>query len=254
VPATRYLNPVLPVMAVLAGEGLVAVASLAAMRLRASGGRRAGLTVVLALAVLGPGLAGSVQTGRFFRQTDTRTLAADYIRAHVPDGGTVLTQAYTLQLTPSAASLREAVRVNGVARPSVRWHNQLALAPYPAPAYRTIILGDGTGDPERLYLPYDTIAASAGLGALRSLGVDWVAIKSTAQTPAGIALLRARLDGAATRVAVFSPFAGGAAPEGVRPFLHNADARLDPALERPGPVVELWRLPPVDAGGSSGIK
>jgi hypothetical protein len=28
----------------------------------------------------------------------------------------------------------------------------------------------------------------------------------------------------------------------VAPFLHNTDARLDSALERPGPVIEIWRI------------
>jgi hypothetical protein len=30
---------------------------------------------------------------------------------------------------------------------------------------------------------------------------------------------------------------------GVAPFLHNTDARLDAALARPGPVIEIWQLP-----------
>jgi hypothetical protein len=52
------------------------------------------------------------------------------------------------------------------------------------------------------------------------------------------------------RIAVFSPYrdtAGAAnAPamdEGrPEPFLHNTDARIVPALERPGPIVEIWQI------------
>jgi hypothetical protein len=43
------------------------------------------------------------------------------------------------------------------------------------------------------------------------------------------------------RLAVFSPYRNGtgARPE---PFLHNTDARITAALERSGPVVEIWQL------------
>jgi len=26
------------------------------------------------------------------------------------------------------------------------------------------------------------------------------------------------------------------------PFLHNGDARIVPALERPGPIIEIWTI------------
>jgi hypothetical protein len=28
----------------------------------------------------------------------------------------------------------------------------------------------------------------------------------------------------------------------VEPYLHNTDARIREALERPGPIVEIWQL------------
>jgi hypothetical protein len=47
------------------------------------------------------------------------------------------------------------------------------------------------------------------------------------------------------RIAVFSPYSslerGGGAPQ-AEPFLHNTDARITSALERPGPVVEIWQI------------
>jgi len=47
------------------------------------------------------------------------------------------------------------------------------------------------------------------------------------------------------RLAVFSPYrnaaAPGSGPQAV-PFLHNTDTRIDRALERPGPVVEIWQI------------
>jgi hypothetical protein len=27
------------------------------------------------------------------------------------------------------------------------------------------------------------------------------------------------------------------------PYLHNTDARISAELERPGPLIEIWRLP-----------
>ena len=47
------------------------------------------------------------------------------------------------------------------------------------------------------------------------------------------------------RLAVFSPYRNaaepGSGPQAV-PFLHNTDTRIDRALERPGPVVEIWQI------------
>jgi len=46
-------------------------------------------------------------------------------------------------------------------------------------------------------------------------------------------------------IAAFSPFDPGV-PEAERsriePFLHNTDTRIDDALERPGPPLEIWQL------------
>ncbi len=47
------------------------------------------------------------------------------------------------------------------------------------------------------------------------------------------------------RIAVFSPYRPSVTADvaaTVEPFLHNIDARIDEALERPGPVIEIWRL------------
>ena len=47
------------------------------------------------------------------------------------------------------------------------------------------------------------------------------------------------------RIAVFSPYRPGiseAEQARIDPFLHNTDARIDDALERPGPPLEIWQL------------
>ena len=52
-------------------------------------------------------------TGAFIRETDTRTLALEYIREHIPAGATILTQPYSVPLEPTADVLREAVSRSG---------------------------------------------------------------------------------------------------------------------------------------------
>jgi hypothetical protein len=61
--------------------------------------------------------------------------------------------------------------------------------------------------------------------------------------------LLAALAGKGRRIAVFSPYshAGADGTPPAEPFLHNSDARITAALERPGPVVEIWQ---VDGSGS----
>ena len=64
-----------------------------------------------------PGSRAS-RTDAFIRQTDTRTLALDYIRAHIPAGATILTQPYSVPLEPTADVLREAVSRSGTEMPT----------------------------------------------------------------------------------------------------------------------------------------
>ena len=111
------------------------------------------LVVALALACRAFGSAAGI--GRFFPQTDTRTLAQRFIEAHVPPGATVLVQPYSVPLTQSRESLRRGAHAPPSAtpagpRPSSRI--RLALEPYPAPAYRTIYLGDGGLDADKIYV------------------------------------------------------------------------------------------------------
>jgi hypothetical protein len=53
------------------------------------------------------------------------------------------------------------------------------------------------------------------------------------------------LAGKGRRIAVFSPYSLAAVADGpprAEPFLHNSDARITAALDRPGPVVEIWQF------------
>ncbi|MCU0256509.1 MAG: glycosyltransferase family 39 protein, partial [Vicinamibacterales bacterium] len=122
VAASRYLNPVLPFVAVFAG---VAVSEFAAWRGRRAAGltravapgaggspsattaRRVTAAVATGLSVVAaiPGLVHSARTGRFFTQTDTRTLAQRFIEREVAPDTTVLLQPYSVPLQQSRESL-----------------------------------------------------------------------------------------------------------------------------------------------------
>jgi Dolichyl-phosphate-mannose-protein mannosyltransferase len=226
-PASRYLIPLVPFLAVLAGLGVAWIARW---------NQAAALVVLPALAVLP--LMTSVATDAFIRQTDTRTLAARFIEAHIPAGATILTQPYSVPLEPTADSLREAVKRSGKALPT-KTRLQIERNPYPAPAYRLVYLGLGL-DADKLYLPLEALGSDPR-GTIRAEHVAFVVLKRYNDEAPAMQPLTAALARDGRRLAVFTPYRDGAAarPE---PFLHNTDARITAALERSGPVVEIWQL------------
>jgi len=236
-PASRYLVPVMPFIAVFAA---LAIESVWTARWR---GHQI-VSVLLIVTVVAIALTESLRSDLFIRHTDTRTLALEYITAHIPTGTTILTQPYSVPLVPTVEVLREAVRRSEREMPT-KTRLQMASEPYPNPSYRLIYLGRGL-DPDKLYLPYDQLDGTDPLKAARAEHVAFVVLKRyNTSDPATLPFLTA-LAREARRIAVFSPYrdalvAGDAAapPE---PFLHNTDARIVGALERPGPVVEIWQI------------
>jgi hypothetical protein len=227
-PASRYLVPLVPFVALFAGIAVVEIWTK----------QRLVAQLVFAAAFATAGLE-SLRTDAFIRETDTRTLALDYIREHIPAGATILTQPYSVPLEPTADVLREAVSRSGRDMPT-KTALQIARDPYPAPAYRLIYLGRGL-DADKLYLPYEQLSGEA-------LGREHVAFlvlkRYNDEAPATMMLLTA-LAGKGRRIAVFSPYSRETGANGTaraEPFLHNSDARITAALERPGPVVEIWRI------------
>jgi hypothetical protein len=249
VAASRYLNPVLPFVAVLAAYAVCRV-----LPGLGAAGRGVGLVwgrpwaiagVALLLAV--PGVQLSADLGRFFEQTDTRTLARRYIESVVPADATVLVQPYSVPLTQSKASLREALEAHGQnpARASGKFAIRLALDPDPAPAWRTLFLGDGGLDADKIYLSPRELTPGAGLGPLRRLGVQYVVLKRYNTEDLATAPLRAALVADGHLLAAFSPWRPAIDARTralVTPFLHNTDTPYDRALERPGPGIEVWSL------------
>jgi hypothetical protein len=210
------------------------------------------MVVAAAAACAAPGAIASVRSDLFFRQADTRTLALRYIEQNVPAGSTVLIQPYSVPLTPSKEGLTEALTRNlGSAQAaSTKFQLQLSQNPYPAPAYRVIYLGSGGLDAEKIYVDYAGLGGAAGLRPLRRLGVAFVVFKRYNSSDRDTAAFAAALEREGRLIAAFSPYRPGlSAAERARvdPFLHNTDTRIDGALERPGPPLEIWQI---DVNGS----
>lgn len=238
-PASRYLNPLLPFIALLAGACCAWLGS----RQRVW---RSAATLLLVAATTEAAMA-SWKADLFFRQTDTRTLALAWIEQHLPAGTSVLVQPYSVPMRPSKAGLEEALtaHLGSPDRATIKFRKQLDLQPYPSPAYRTIFLGTGGLDVDKIYLDPARIDAARGLDPVRALAVTHVVLKRyNAPDPATEALVAA-LERGGHKIASFTPYAGGAEMakrQAVAPFLHNTDARIDPALERPGPPLEIWTI------------
>lgn len=240
VPATRYVNPVLPF-----------VALLAAWAVRAAGRwvRPAVATTALTVVVMSAGLVDSISLGRFFQQDDTRTLAARWFAEQVPAGDTVLLQPYSVPLRRSQASLAEALRTHlgDESRASVRFQRELAAAAAVTvpPQYRVLFLGDGGLDVDKIYLSPTAVDEAGTLAPLRARGVRWVVLKRYNVANPSLASLDLALARDGRLMHTFSPYdpaAGEAIRAEVAPFEHNEDGLRHAALVRPGPVIEIWRV------------
>lgn len=234
-PASRYLNPILPLMTVSAGWLL--------SRLAAQTRVRAWVVYAVVVACAVPGAIASLHAGLFFRETDTRTLALEWAEREIPAGSSVLVQPYSVPLKPSREGLIEALDANlgSADAASIKFRLQLSQDPYPSPSYRVLYLGRGGLDAEKIYVDPGALAGPDPLAALRRLGVAFVILKGYNGADSDLTPLRAALAREGQRVAAFSPYRDGA-PAEVEPFLHNTDARIVDALARPGPALEIWRL------------
>jgi 4-amino-4-deoxy-L-arabinose transferase-like glycosyltransferase len=238
-PASRYLNPVLPFLAMFAAWGLSTLVSW-------MGNRRAVFWIGLVIAAA-PAFDASVRTDMFFRIDDTRTLARRYIEGNIPAGSSILIQPYSAALTPSREGLVEALTRNlgSPQKASRKFQLQLSLDPYPQPSYRLLYLGRGGLDPEKIYFDPAELGGSAGLEPLNRAGVAYAVItRYNRPDPVTLPFLTA-LAREGRRIAAFSPYRPGtseAEQTRIDPFLHNTDARIDDALERPGPALEIWQL------------
>jgi hypothetical protein len=238
-PASRYLNPIVPFVVLFAAWGLSQIASVVRLGPRMFWGAVA--------VILIPSLAGSVRAGTFFRQSDTRELAETYIRQHFAPGTTLAIQPHSVVLTATRESLVEALSRSpgGAESASRKFQLQLSLDPYPSPGYRLVYLGRPGLDPDKVYVDYAGLGGTVGLAPLKAAGVAFVVVKRyNNPDPATLPFLAA-LAREARQVTAFSPYRPGtsaAEQARVEPFLHNTDTPIHGALERPGPMLEIWEL------------
>ena len=85
-PASRYLNPLVPFLALFAAYGVSTIATTISSR------RWMLWFCLISAAAAAPALYQSIRTDLFFRRTDTRTMALREIAAIVPDGTAVAIQ------------------------------------------------------------------------------------------------------------------------------------------------------------------
>jgi hypothetical protein len=247
-PVSRYLNILLPSVAVLAALGAWTASRLA--------GPRADTTFVLLCGALAiwPTI-DCVRWDRFLGTDDTRTLARRFVEREIPNGASLLVQPYSIPLPQSREGLVEALRTHlgDESKAPVKNRLQLAATPYPSPAYRLIYVGEqgkgdelAPGDVDKIYISPRAFGPEQGLAALRAQRIDYVVTTEYGAPSAGLTPLRRALERDATEVARFSPYRAGVdasrAPE--PPFRHNTNGWLNPDLERPGPVVTVWKVAP----------
>ncbi len=238
VPAGRYLNPMLPVLAV--------AAAYAVRRATASFSRQTAAAVALSVIAALPAAVASARLGVFFRQADTRTVATELIQRDVPAGAAILIQPYSVALRPSRESLVRALRTHlgSETLASPRFRGQLELTPYPEPAYDVFWLGDGGLDQDKIYVPPSEFTAAGSLTPIKERNIQYVVLNQARGTNPAFRDLELALTTEATLVGRLVPWEHpeNEKEERPEPFLHNTDRTIDERLERPGPVVELWKV------------
>lgn len=221
--AGRYLNPVLPGMAVAAG--------VAVGRIRYRG-------AAVLLASLWPLYLG-IQVDRLFAGDDTRTLARDWILEHGKVGGAVALQSYSVPLPQTRESLIESLTANRAEAeiPGRGKFSHLAsIAESRTRGFRLYFIGRGD-EKDRIYFDYEALVSSH-LAPLRARGVAFVALRHSPGAPARVEALfeevRRQSDLAARFLHSEEP--------SLHPYLDNEDWPPLGALARKGPLVEVWSL------------
>jgi len=232
-PFGRLQNALYPFIAVAAAYG---VQTFSASQRRPAL-VAAGLTAILAAQPLWH----SVLMDRLFTREDTRTTAKRWIAANVPDGATVAVQPYSVPLETSREWLVDTLERQSPGAPAgARARGQLARDPYPSPAYRVLYLGDGGLDRDKRFLPPSRVLEASGLTALDAQGVTHVVLKR--EDPGKPDALRDRIAGDSTLLFTAWPFSSADAT--AQPIQPDHDGRPTLAVAQPGPIIEVWRLPP----------
>ena len=230
--AGRYLNPILPNLAVAGGLTVQAVQ------------RRYGApaAVLLALGASVQPLYYDWQMNRLFASEDTRTLARKWIIDHLPDREAIALQSYSVPIPQSEESLRESLAANDALDELARrgkYFHLAELSRKERPAYRLYFIGNGD-EKDRIYFSYSELN-QRHLGPLLSRSVSAVVLRYPPdKAPTEVARLFREVARRGRLEKRFSPFSG--AGTGVHPYLDNEDWPPRPGLSRKGPLVEIWSL------------
>ncbi len=230
--AGRYLNPILPCLAVAGG---VAIGFL-----KDRWGTKVAVLVTL-IACLQP-LYYDIQIGRLFAEGDTRTLAHQWILDEVPTGEKLTIQSYSVPLPQSSAGLQASLEANsalGELDRRGKFSHMMAVAEKSDPTYDLLFMGRGD-EKNRIYFDYSEVTA-ANLEPLISRGATKVVLRYPPDTPpADVAAFFDKVKATGHLLARFSPFRAGT-PEG-HPYMDNEDWAARRALSHKGPLVEIWSL------------
>jgi hypothetical protein len=111
---------------------------------------------------------------------------------------------------------------------------------------RTLFLGEGGLDVDKIYLSYKDLSGPGALATLHQAGVRYVVLKRyNVEDPAAVPL-REQLKQQGRLIASVTPYRANTDETErakVAPFLHNTDTPWHRALERPGPGIEVWQVP-----------
>ena len=232
-PFGRTANPLYPVLAVMGGAGLVWLS-------RRFGRFAMPVLVALTALTMAQPLVSSVLFDYLVAQTDTRTLAMQWIEAHVTAGAGIAVEPYSVQLQPTRAQVTAALQAAGIQpdRAGRRARTLLARVPYPSPAYRLFHIGEGGMDEDKIYIPPQ--AFSRGVSETTQLApcVDYIVLKSEA--PYGANPLSLVVAGYSRLVHKEDPFSTSTGRgDG---FLPDFDVKPSLGVTRPGPVIEIWQV------------
>ncbi len=231
--AGRYLNPILPSLAVAAG---LTVASLSEQL-----GPRVAWAAAL-LACLQP-LYNDIQVDRLFASKDTRTLAKEWIVDELPDGTPLALQSYSVPIPQSAESVRESLADNDALDELERkgkYSHLLSIAETNRPTYGLLFLGRGD-EKNRTYFDYQEVVAR-DLEPLVARGVGAIVLRyPPGPMPPPLKDFFESVARNGTRLARITPF-GEERENPLHPYMDNEDWPARAGLSHKGPLVEIWSL------------
>jgi hypothetical protein len=232
----RWLLPVFPIACLLAAYAVVRLVELA-------GARRPGLVPVLAatgaVVLCGQGLIYAVHSGLVMSREDTRNLTRSWLVEHVPERGRIVVEPVVPDAWATDIGHPSPLTANGA-----RWVK--------FPTSRSNIANDGSRilgqgrivnieDYERTLFPglIDRYEAKGYCQVISGSTQRGRAEAEPDEVPRAIAYYR-ELERRADLVYEARPFRRGADPVG---FSFDFSFNFYPlAYERPGPIMQVWRL------------